>query len=65
MTSAVLEIQPMSDERLYVIGDIHGCYDELMALESKIRRSAKRSKIKKYKIISVGDLCDRGPDTKK
>ena len=43
----------------YLIGDIHGCYDELIALEKKIINHAKRNNVKPF-IISVGDLVDRG-----
>lgn len=64
MTLAVLDIDPPDNGRLYAIGDVHGCFNELLALESKIRRSIKRTGFKAFKIISVGDLCDRGPDTK-
>jgi len=65
MNKSVVEIIPTPDSRLYALGDIHGCYDALLALEKKIRDSVKRSGFKNFKIISVGDLCDRGPDTKK
>lgn len=44
----------------YIIGDIHGCFDELLELEAKIYRHASRNKAKAL-IISVGDLIDRGP----
>lgn len=47
---------------VYVIGDIHGCYDEFLALEAKIyRQSARRGWTPL--IVSVGDLIDRGPDS--
>jgi len=45
----------------YVIGDIHGCYDELVTLLSKIEEHAAGQK---YKIIFVGDYVDRGPNVK-
>lgn len=40
----------------YVIGDVHGCYDELMALLCKIE-----AKDEDAQIIFVGDFVDRGP----
>lgn len=40
----------------YVIGDVHGCYDELMALLNKIE-----AKDDDARIIFTGDLIDRGP----
>lgn len=45
----------------YVIGDIHGCYTELVDLLSKIMLHAQGSE---YKIIFVGDYVDRGPHSK-
>lgn len=45
----------------YVIGDIHGCYDELVSLLVKIYQHANEQP---YKIIFVGDYVDRGPDSK-
>jgi serine/threonine protein phosphatase 1 len=40
-----------------VIGDIHGCYDELQALLDKAGLTGGDA------IVSVGDCVDRGPDT--
>ncbi len=40
----------------YVIGDVHGCFDELMALLSKIDAADEDATI-----IFVGDFIDRGP----
>lgn len=45
----------------YVIGDIHGCYDELCGLLDKIYKHADG---KPHKLIFVGDYVDRGPDSK-
>ena len=45
----------------YVLGDIHGCYDELMLLEEKIRAHAAERAAEAF-IVSVGDLIDRGPN---
>lgn len=43
---------------VYVIGDIHGCYDELHELYGKI---SKREDFDQAKLIFVGDYIDRGP----
>ncbi|MBQ6697354.1 MAG: serine/threonine protein phosphatase [Lachnospiraceae bacterium] len=40
----------------YVIGDVHGCYDELMSLINKIEANDSEAQF-----ILVGDLIDRGP----
>ncbi|AOP35793.1 hypothetical protein A0128_19285 [Leptospira tipperaryensis] len=42
-----------------VIGDIHGCYDELILLLKEVGYSEND------RIISVGDIVDRGPDSVK
>ncbi len=43
-------------QRTLVIGDIHGCYDELQALLDKVGPTADDS------IIHIGDMIDRGPN---
>lgn len=40
----------------YIIGDAHGCFDELQALLSKIEKKDKNARF-----IFTGDLLDRGP----
>lgn len=40
----------------YVIGDVHGCFDEMTALVNKIEEKDKDAVI-----IFVGDFIDRGP----
>ncbi len=45
----------------YVIGDIHGCYDELMLLEEKIRSHAAQNDAEAF-VVSLGDMIDRGPN---
>ncbi len=44
----------------YAIGDVHGCFDELMLL---IRKILKKDKDAKF--ILIGDLIERGPKTLK
>lgn len=39
----------------YIIGDVHGCYDTLIALIKKLPEKAE--------LIFVGDLIDRGPNS--
>jgi serine/threonine protein phosphatase 1 len=45
----------------YVVGDVHGCYDELIELYHKIDEHANGN----FRMIFVGDYVDRGPDSKK
>lgn len=53
----------MSDRLNYIIGDIHGCYDELINLEKKIKDHSEKNESQPF-IISVGDLIDRGDKSK-
>lgn len=46
----------------YLIGDIHGCYQEYLELEAKIVQHARQHDAEPL-IVSVGDLVDRGPDS--
>lgn len=42
----------------YVIGDIHGCYEEFIALVGKIEKQDPAACF-----IIIGDIIDRGPDS--
>lgn len=44
-------------ENIYIIGDVHGCYKTLLALIDKLPN-------KDNKICFVGDLCDKGNNSK-
>ena len=44
--------------RTIVVGDIHGCYDELMALMEKVDLGEND------RVIAVGDLITKGPKSK-
>jgi diadenosine tetraphosphatase ApaH/serine/threonine PP2A family protein phosphatase len=46
----------MNKERTIIIGDVHGCYNELVSLLTKCNFSKKHDRL-----IFVGDLVDRGP----
>lgn len=45
-------------ERIFAIGDIHGCYDKLLSLMEKIDIDWGLDKM-----IFLGDYIDRGPDS--
>lgn len=44
-------------KEIYVIGDVHGCYNTLMELIKKLPKNAE--------LIFVGDLVDKGPHSDK
>ncbi|TWV99817.1 polynucleotide kinase-phosphatase [Chitinophaga pinensis] len=49
-----------------IIGDIHGCYDELCALLTKLGHTVDAAThrvdvLTGRKLLFLGDLCDRGP----
>ncbi len=51
-----------------ILGDIHGCYDELVALLQKLGHDVDESKCsvrttQHRKLVFLGDLVDRGPKT--
>ncbi|RJL12542.1 metallophosphoesterase [Paracoccus siganidrum] len=46
--------------RLYAIGDIHGQLDQLHAAHERVFRDGGRDAL----IVHVGDLIDRGPDSR-
>lgn len=48
---------------VYAIGDVHGCLDQLLALEEMIRQDAASLPGEKW-LITLGDYGDRGPATK-
>jgi serine/threonine protein phosphatase 1 len=49
-------------ERIYAIGDIHGCLSELVALEALIADDAAGVPGEKW-VVTLGDAVDRGPAT--
>jgi len=46
--------------RDFVVGDIHGCYNELIVLLTEVSFNTNTDRL-----FSVGDLVDRGPDSDK
>jgi serine/threonine protein phosphatase 1 len=47
------------DADIYVVGDIHGCLDDLERLMDEVQPDLHR-----HKLIFVGDYIDRGPKSK-
>ncbi len=52
-------------QRVYAIGDIHGCFDLFEALAEAIEKDDKKSGPADTTVILLGDLVDRGPDSRK
>lgn len=50
--------------RLYAIGDVHGRLDLLSALHERIGEEIAQEKPADWRIVHLGDYCDRGPDTR-
>jgi serine/threonine protein phosphatase 1 len=44
--------------KCYVVGDIHGCSDELKSLIERLPLTARD------RLVFLGDYIDRGPDSK-
>lgn len=58
------EARAPKDTRLYAIGDVHGCLDELKALHTIIADDLNLRPVANHQIIHLGDYVDRGPDSK-
>ncbi|MCC7049713.1 MAG: metallophosphoesterase [Alphaproteobacteria bacterium] len=52
----------LGGESVFAVGDVHGCARELRALLAAIEAEAARCGAKR-RLIYLGDLIDRGPDT--
>lgn len=50
--------------RLYAIGDVHGRLDLLTRMHETITAEIERDGPADWRIVHLGDYCDRGPDTK-
>ena len=51
-------------ERVYAIGDVHGCLTELKSLLLKLKADNDYRDTAKTYLVFLGDLIDRGPDSK-
>jgi serine/threonine protein phosphatase 1 len=50
-------------ERIYAIGDVHGCASRLAALHQTIEVDLRQRPIARATILHLGDYVDRGPDS--
>ena len=46
----------MINSRTFIVGDVHGCFDELMLLLRKVGYNSHR-----HRLILLGDLINKGP----
>lgn len=53
-------LEPSLYACVYAVGDVHGCLDQLVALEDRIREDAATVDGQKL-IVMLGDYVDRGP----
>ena len=49
---------------IYAIGDVHGYSDELKRAHDRIAADKARSGAHTAEVVHLGDLTDRGPDSK-
>jgi len=50
-------------QRVYAVGDIHGCLDRLQALHALIAEDLAERPAAQPTLIHLGDYVDRGPDS--
>lgn len=50
--------------RLYAVGDVHGCLDQLIRLQGAIEADLAARPVADWRIIHLGDYVDRGPDSR-
>jgi serine/threonine protein phosphatase 1 len=64
MTSVLGQACVPDSTRVYAIGDVHGCLDELLALHEIIRAELAAEPVEHPVWIYLGDYVDRGPQTR-
>ncbi|HEX2940941.1 MAG TPA: metallophosphoesterase family protein [Rhodopila sp.] len=50
-------------ERVYAVGDVHGCLDRLVSLHEMIAQDLAERPVKHATLIHLGDYVDRGSDS--
>jgi serine/threonine protein phosphatase 1 len=50
-------------QRVYAIGDIHGCLDQLQALHQAVAQDLAERPTADAVLVHLGDYVDRGPDS--
>lgn len=64
-TSPVPTARVPDGRRIYVIGDIHGRADLLLALRGQIVADAERHGASRNVVVHIGDYVDRGEDSRR
>lgn len=59
----IIEPQIARGERIYAIGDVHGRLDLFSQLMALIRRDNDAREPRPTKLVLIGDLVDRGPES--
>ena len=50
-------------QRIYAVGDVHGCSDRLRAMHREIARDLVADPVAEAQVVHLGDYVDRGPDS--
>ena len=58
------EAETPRDMRIYAIGDVHGCLDELKDVHHRIAADLEKRPAGDFRIVHIGDYVDRGPDSR-
>lgn len=51
------------NQRVYAIGDVHGCLDRLAAMHALIAADLAERPVREPLLVHLGDYVDRGPDS--
>jgi serine/threonine protein phosphatase 1 len=63
MTASLAPAALPEGQRIYAIGDVHGCADQLRALHGQIARDLAADPAAEAVLVHLGDYVDRGPDS--
>ena len=61
LVSAPAELPP--GQRVYAVGDIHGCLERLVSLHEQIAADLAARPVEQAWLIHLGDYVDRGPES--
>lgn len=60
----VTEARTTPGRRIYAIGDVHGCLDDLREVHARIEDDLARNPNDDWRVVHLGDYVDRGPDSR-